>query len=118
MRESNIQKHIVSFLHTVLAADAIVMHIPNGLGKLGIRQGVQAKAMGLLAGAPDLQILLPGASVIFLEVKNEKGRQSPGQKQFEANARKLGFTYHVVRSLDDVRKALVENNIETREANV
>jgi hypothetical protein len=117
MKEANVQKHLVSYLYATLPSDALIIHIPNGLGKISMRAGVQAKAMGLMAGVADLMVLLPGPKCIFIEVKNEKGRQSPAQKAFEANATALGFVYIVARSIDDVRMGLAACGVKTRESN-
>lgn len=41
---------------------------------------------------------------IFLEVKTPKGKQSPDQKLFEKRCYRNNCEYHLVRSLDDVKK--------------
>jgi len=38
----------------------------------------------------------------FLEVKTSKGKQSPGQKEFQKQAVRMGADYFIVRSLQDV----------------
>ncbi len=53
---------------------------------------------GLLSGVSDLIVVLKG-KVLFVEVKNEKGKQSPKQKTFEKQVTKLGFEYFLVRNL-------------------
>jgi len=55
---------------------------------------------GLLSGVSDLIVILKG-KVLFVEVKNEIGKQSPKQKLFEQQVTNLGFQYFLVR---DVKK--------------
>ena len=45
-----------------------------------------------------LIVVLKG-KVIFVEVKNEKGKQSEKQKLFEKQVTNLGFKYYLVRNL-------------------
>lgn len=52
-------------------------------------------------GLPDI-IVVQGGMFVALEVKTKIGRQSPEQKEFEANVKKHGGRYHVVRSIEDV----------------
>ena len=53
-------------------------------------------------GIPDL-IVVAGGLFFGLEVKTKIGRQSPEQKEFEANVKKHGGKYFVVRSIEDVQ---------------
>ena len=46
--------------------------------------------------------MLSEDNVIFLEVKNETGMQSPAQVAFQQTCHRTGFEYHVVRSVEDV----------------
>lgn len=56
-----------------------------------------------LKGVPDI-ILVKSGIFVGLEVKTEKGRQSPGQKEFQEKVTKAGGCYYTVRSIDDVIK--------------
>lgn len=56
-----------------------------------------------MRGLPDIIVIKDGFFV-GLEVKAQKGRQSPHQKEFEARCKDAGGEYHVVRSIDDVRE--------------
>lgn len=64
------------------------------------------KSIGLLSGASDLIVLMQNRC-IFVEVKNENGRQSDNQKEFEARVKELGFEYYIVRSLQDFKKVVL-----------
>jgi hypothetical protein len=52
-------------------------------------------------GFPDILVLWNGFPV-FLEIKAPKGRQSPEQKEFQADCEKQSIEYHLIKSLDDV----------------
>ena len=52
-------------------------------------------------GIPDI-IVIAGGLFWGLEVKTKIGRQSPEQKEFQANVEAHGGRYAVVRSTDDV----------------
>lgn len=109
-REGPVQRAIVDYLRSVMPG-AIVHHCKNEINKRG--KGIQielakAKRNGAVTGFPDL-IVLPYANVgaFFLEVKAPGNYPSDPQKDAHAALRKLGYRVAVVRSVDDVRAALV-----------
>jgi len=53
-------------------------------------------------GSPDIFVVKNG-NIYGLEVKNEKGKQSDSQKEWEDKFTKAGGIYKVVRSLEDVQ---------------
>ena len=53
------------------------------------------------AGCPDITVLHDG-QFIWLEVKNEKGKQSDNQKVAEERILKSWGKYYIVRSIQDV----------------
>lgn len=53
-------------------------------------------------GIPDI-IVVAGGLFWGLEVKTKVGRQSPEQKEFQANVEAHGGKYAVVRSIDEVQ---------------
>jgi hypothetical protein len=77
----------------------LLIGYPAGVN-LGLMQRVRAKAMGLTAGVPDLQLLVPtfdkstGKVIpgLFIEMKSEKGRLSPIQKSFHEKLRLYNYT--------------------------
>ena len=106
MLEARIQAEIVKFLSPFRKQGLLdFFSIPNEAAANPVRQG-QLIAMGLRPGVSDLVIMLPQGKVIFLEVKNETGKKSEVQKSFEQTCHKLGFEYHVVRSVFDVKTIL------------
>ena len=112
--EHQIQKAICNLLHYQLPADATFWAVPNGgtrklttlkNGKKVSLEGRRLKDEGVKAGVADLMILWRG-KLICLEVKTDKGRQSPSQKEWALTITQCGGLYHVVRSVDDVKAIL------------
>lgn len=117
--EQSAQIAIVRYLRRVLPRTAIVHHVRNqGThgGPKGKIVGGILKEMGLVAGFPDLVILLPGARTYFLEIKADKGAASEAQQYIWQRLRILGFECALVRSIEETRNALKSWHIETKEA--
>lgn len=119
MTEAQIQKAIVAYLRQVMP-DAIVHHSANEGnrgGRAGTLDGARKKAMGQMAGFPDLLVLTwSSVGPMFFEVKKEGGYATKTQKAVHAKLRKLGYQVAIVRSIDDVREALSEWRVGTAEA--
>lgn len=110
--EAKIQVAIVQYLQSL---GIWFCSIPNEAAGSGLHAKIrmaQLVAMGLRSGAPDLLCFLPGGSLLALEVKAPSGTQSPSQKDFQSRLEKLGFKYHVVRSVDDVQEILKCHSIK------
>lgn len=76
--------------------------IPNG-GNRDYITGAILKAEGVLAGVADLMLVPPalGMPILFIEMKTQKGRQSPSQKEFQAAMQAIGHIYTICRSIED-----------------
>lgn len=83
----------------------IIFSVPNG-GSRNVVEAKKMKATGLLPGVSDLIIIQPD-KVLFIELKIEKGVQSESQKDFEERIKKLGYEYHIIRSLNDFKNLLL-----------
>lgn len=57
------------------------------------------KNIGLLPGASDTVVLLPGGISLYMECKTQVGVQSQKQKEFQERIERLGFKYYIFRSL-------------------
>lgn len=94
--ERNIQIACVNWFRATFP-EYLCFSVPNG----GSRNAIEAhnlKLEGALAGVSDL-ICVALNKVIFIELKCERGRQTPKQRQFEAAISRLGFTYALCHSL-------------------
>lgn len=69
-----------------------------------------AKAMGVVAGVSDLELIMFGGRTLYIELKVGKGIQSEEQKEFEAAVRERGHDYIILKTLDDF-KAIIEGAI-------
>ena len=104
--ESKIQAEIVKYLQS---EKIWFCSCPNeAAGKDAAIRMSQLKTLGLRSGAPDLLVFLPNR-LVCLEVKSQTGTQSPAQIHFQGKLEELNFEYYVVRSVDDVKKALGRN---------
>lgn len=102
--EDKIQQEIVIwFRNNNLGSENIIFSVPNS-GKNIVEQ-LRKKATGLLPGASDL-ICLYNKKIYFVEVKDDKGKQSDNQKTFETIIKNNGFKYILVRSLDEFKKQM------------
>lgn len=121
-REGPIQKAIFTYLKTQYPK-ALIFSVPNELaskvGRVGkteserarrqiMIRNVQAKAkmMGMLPGMADLCMLLEGRFYAF-EVKAKGNKQQPNQEDAEYAVDTNGGYYFVVRSIDDVKEAVL-----------
>ena len=80
----------------------LLHHSPNG-GYRTKREAAIFKSMGTRAGFPDLILLVPrgGCPYLCIELKTDKGRQSPQQKNYQQIVESVGAKYAVVRSLEE-----------------
>lgn len=84
----------------------IVFAVPNG-GKRDAREGANLKAQGVLAGVPDLGILLPGARTVLLEMKADNGRLSNTQCELHRHIASLEHTVLVAWSAEEALQVLL-----------
>lgn len=87
----------------------VVAHIPNG----GFRNAVEAgnlKVQGVLAGIPDLMIVLPFGEIIWIEMKAKDGSRSKSQQDLHAHFNDLGHevitAYNAEEALAELRRRL------------
>jgi len=88
-------------------ARPIVFHIPNG-GSRNALEATNLKTQGVLAGIPDLQIVLPGGGGVWVEMKAEDGRVSKKQVDVHAHLRALDHTILVAYSAEEALGLLRE----------
>ena len=63
---------------------------------------------GLPSGFSDLLLLTNCGKAIFVEVKDEKGKQREDQKAFQKAVTDKGFTYTLARKVEDI-KSVIDN---------
>lgn len=74
-----------------------------------IKTAVRLKRMGLTAGFPDLQLMVPGSlktdgevsAGLLIELKTERGSLSDVQALYHKKLRSMNYTVIIVRSLEE-----------------
>lgn len=114
--ESTIQGHCVAWFRWQYPAyRALLFAIPNGAHLAGNDKQRAAQFMrlvreGFVPGVADLFLSVPGEKPgLFIEMKTDKGRQSPEQKAFEHAVTGAGYGYEVCRSLDQFQKIIKQH---------
>lgn len=100
--EDREQEVFVSWLRLTYK-DFLIFSIPNG----GSRNKIEAsnlKRAGLLAGIPDLIVLMPNKQIVFIEMKKRVGGKiSPAQKIVIGIIESLGFTVLIGYGFLDIK---------------
>lgn len=109
MNENQVHKAIVGHLRYRGIVRMLPMHIANN--PRGPRDGARLKAMGLLAGAPDMAYALYDGQIVWHEIKTEEGKLSHVQKDVHERLRQLGHQILVSYGLDDALKLLTKRGI-------
>lgn len=97
--EEQIHRAVIAHLSARSAPGAFWWHTPNG-GKRHIAEAVKFKALGVVAGVPDLLILM-GGRLHALELKASKGTLTPSQRIVLAHMENCGAQTAVAHSLDE-----------------
>jgi len=101
--ESKIQQVCVKwFRYHYPEYSKLLFAVPNGGSRRRI-EGAIMKAEGVTAGVADLLLLVPNTSHhgLCVEMKTEKGKQQPTQKEWQTKVERVGYKYVICRSLDD-----------------
>lgn len=75
-------------------------HVPNG-GKRSVVEAMQLKAAGVVAGIPDMILILPNSQTVMFELKDDTGKLSPAQIKVHEQ---LNCPVYVVRSLEEFKR--------------
>ncbi len=109
--EHAIQKAIVEFLDLVLPSSIRAVAVANNPRSRSA--GGREKARGMRRGFPDL-VLVGGFHALF-EVKRRGSYLRPEQRAWREWALAAGVPHATVRGVDDVREALADWGVPTRE---
>lgn len=113
--ENVVQRAVIDFLYAVLPG-VFVAAIPNAAARK--RGGKAGNAVpGLRPGLPDIFFILPkhASTVHFVEIKRPGGVLSQAQIDCHAALRERGANVTTVSSIDQMRAALEDWCILTRE---
>lgn len=81
----------------------LIFHIPNG-GKRGIREAAMFKAMGVVAGVPDL--FIPSLTIWIEMKRKDGGTVSAAQKEIHAYLRGIGHEVIIGKGWEHARDQL------------
>jgi hypothetical protein len=103
--ESRIQQEIVMWHRNTYGLKHhnprhLIFSVPNE--RENKREQMRMIATGLMSGVSDLIVVMP-SRIVFVECKDATGRQSDRQKEFERLVNDLGYTYILVRSLEQYK---------------
>ena len=102
--EAKIQQEIIEWYRANHYKKGVIFSVPNE--RTGGYVAMKPLLLtGLLSGVSDL-IVVESGRVLFIEVKNEKGKQSAKQIKFQMNVENLNHIYHLVRTLEDFIKII------------
>ena len=98
--EDGIQMAVVEYLKVKYRK---VKFTISPIVKLSPQMGAKMKRMGYSPGTPDIMILAPVNPYfgLFLELKTEKGHQSPAQKEWQAYLNDRGYCYALCKGVDE-----------------
>ena len=102
--EQALQYECVKWMKRHLAKEVVFFHVPNG-GKRSRREGAIFKAIGVVAGVPDLIILWRGVQ-IAIELKAGKGSSTEEQKDMQERLKAIGWHVAECRSLQEFQDIL------------
>lgn len=113
MTESTLQITLISMLR-LLYPDYVINLSLNGIsipGDIKTKTLIinQMKKEGMENGMPDLLLYLPNGKVLNMELKTDKGKQSPDQVDVQNRLTKLGHNYYIIRTVYEAFKAIAEH---------
>lgn len=114
--EDQEQITVMSWAHRVKFKDGrlsdYLFHIPNG-GSRNIIEATKLKKMGVKAGVPDLQLIVPNGQVhgLWIELKAQKGKLQPSQKimiqRLEAQGYMCKVCFGADEAISEIKKYLM-----------
>lgn len=115
--EEQLHRACVAYLRAALPAPWFCAHVPNGGGRSKAEAGI-LKAMGTLAGMPDLLVFGPERNVVAIEFKappkrlrsggpsKARPQLSPAQRARQADLGACGVPYLVIDDMAEMVQAL------------
>lgn len=94
--EGQMQSHCVKWFHNTHHAERRMLHANDNNSFNGI-EGARKRAMGVIRGVSDLELILDG-SVVFIELKLPGETQSDEQIDFMNKVRARGHAYVLIYS--------------------
>ena len=113
--EEAVQKAIVQYLNLAVSpSDCFWFAVPNQRGTRKVWEMAILSSLGVKAGVSDFVFVLPEGRCAFVEVKSLVGRLSKPQQEFQRTVESLGHVYITVRSVDDIERFLISQQINIK----
>ena len=113
MSEAILQQTLVSILKTLYPDYVINLSLSgislNGSAKDNAQTMYSMVQQGFSRGMPDLLLYLPNGKVLNMELKTDKGKQSPDQVDVQNRLTKLGHNYYIIRTVYEAFNAIAEH---------
>jgi hypothetical protein len=104
MTEHQIQAQIVNYFNQSFPTlRKCLFHVQNKASNS--IEGAKFKTLGVVAGISDL-VLIHSNGTCFIELKDDKGKQSEHQITFQRQLAQLNHDYHIIRSLSEFKALL------------
>jgi hypothetical protein len=114
MNEHALQAQVANELALRMPADVLWSAVDHA-AKLSGRQAGDRKRRGVKKGQPDLRFVLPpNGQSAEIELKSDKGRQSPEQRAWEAQTVAAGGLYAVCRCMAEVEGTLAAWGVQLK----
>lgn len=112
--EEQLQAECYQWFHNSFPAlRGLLFHIPNG-GNRSMREGAKFKAMGVVAGIPDMMLCVPASNSIavlnhglFIEMKAERGKLSEAQIKAHARLLNAGYSVHTCNTVESFKASVI-----------
>lgn len=104
--EAKLQKACVRWFR-LQHPNLLLFHVPNG-GRRDAREGAKFKAMGVLAGIPDLFLDYPCGMYhgLRIELKAGKGKTTESQQAMLDTYEQNGYKTAIVRSFEEFKETV------------
>ena len=113
MSEAILQQTLVSILKTLYPDYVINLSLSgislNGSAKENAQTMYSMVQQGFSRGMVDLLLYLPNGKVLNMELKTDKGKQSPNQIDVQNRLTKLGHNYYIIRTVYEAFNAIAEH---------
>ena len=113
MSEAILQQTLVSMLKQLYPDYVINLSLSgislNGSAKENAQTMYSMIQQGFSRGMPDLLLYLPNGKVLNMELKTDKGKQSPDQVDVQNRLTKLGHNYYIIRTVYEAFNAIAKH---------
>jgi len=98
MTEQQLHAECFKWFHNTYPAERGMLHHNNNNSVNSIA-GNKMKAMGVVPGVSDFELILPRGMIAFIEMKTDTGQLSKDQDRFCNMVLARGHVYFVIRTL-------------------